>query len=273
MNTSEPDRHLAAAWSAASREQPPPAVDAAIRAAARRAVNAGPGRGRRHWLYPLGAAATVAVLAVGIAQLTPPERVALTSADSSTALQPAPTAAPAPVSAAPIPPGAAAQKTDNAARAGLKKAAQEPSRRGSAGGSEQLAATGAAAPPGAAPAPARDSIASSRSEPFPAARTAEMPHREADQDEVSAAERAPASVAADPAQATSRVAAAKPAQTTAADLRQASPPDVQAWVKRIRDLRNAGRLDEAAKELAAFRTAYGKHADALLPADLRSIPR
>ena len=77
MNESERDRRLDAAWSTASREEPPPALDAAIRAAARRAVDAAPrGRPSKHWWYPLAAAATVALLAVGIAQLTPPERVA-----------------------------------------------------------------------------------------------------------------------------------------------------------------------------------------------------
>jgi len=79
---SEIDRQLDAAWRAASREQPPATLDAAIRAAARRAVDAGPGkpearswwRVKTHWM-PLAAAAAVAVIAVGLIQLTPPERV------------------------------------------------------------------------------------------------------------------------------------------------------------------------------------------------------
>src|SRR5713101_3130634 len=75
----ERDRRVDAAWSAASREEPPPSLDAAIRAAARRAVDAAPRPKRdKHWWYPLAAAATVAVLAVGIIQLTPPEQVAPT---------------------------------------------------------------------------------------------------------------------------------------------------------------------------------------------------
>src|ERR1700694_2304686 len=79
MNEIEGDRRLDAAWSAASREQPPPSLDAAIRAAARRAVDAAPRPKRdKHWWYPVAAAATVAVLAVGIIQLTPPEQVAPT---------------------------------------------------------------------------------------------------------------------------------------------------------------------------------------------------
>ena len=79
---SEIDRQLDAAWRTASREQPPATVDAAIRAAARRAVAAGPGkpearswwRVKTHWM-PLAAAAAVTVIAVGLIQLTPPERV------------------------------------------------------------------------------------------------------------------------------------------------------------------------------------------------------
>jgi hypothetical protein len=72
----EIDPDLGANWRAASSEQPPPALDDAIRAAARREVGTGPARLRpvpRWW--PLAAAATVAVVAVGIVQMTPPEQV------------------------------------------------------------------------------------------------------------------------------------------------------------------------------------------------------
>jgi hypothetical protein len=75
---SDHDPEIRSAWSAASVDAPPPAVDAAIRAAARREVGAGPGRARStHW-WPLAAAATVAALAIGIVELTPPEQVAST---------------------------------------------------------------------------------------------------------------------------------------------------------------------------------------------------
>ena len=74
---SEIDPDLSARWRAASDEQPPTALDDAIRAAARREVGAKPGgfRAMPRW-WPLAAAATVAVLAVGIVQMTPPEQVA-----------------------------------------------------------------------------------------------------------------------------------------------------------------------------------------------------
>ena len=73
---SEIDPELDATWRAASREQPPAALDDAIRAAARREVGAKPGRLRAapRWL-PFAAAATVAAIAVGIVQMTPPEEV------------------------------------------------------------------------------------------------------------------------------------------------------------------------------------------------------
>jgi len=73
---SEIDPELDATWRAASREQPPAALDDAIRAAARREVGAKPGRLRAapRWL-PFAAAATVAAIAVGIIQMIPPEEV------------------------------------------------------------------------------------------------------------------------------------------------------------------------------------------------------
>ena len=77
---SEIDRELEAAWRAASKEQPPAALDASIRAAARRAVDARPGKAKSWWgvkthWAPLAAAAMVTIIAVGIVQLTPPEQV------------------------------------------------------------------------------------------------------------------------------------------------------------------------------------------------------
>ena len=73
---SEIDPEIDATWRAASREQPPAALDDAIRAAARREVGAKPGGfGAAPRWWPLAAAATVAAIAVGIVQMTPPEQV------------------------------------------------------------------------------------------------------------------------------------------------------------------------------------------------------
>jgi hypothetical protein len=77
---SEIDPKLDATWRAASREEPPAALDDAIRAAARREVGAKPGgfRAAPRW-WPFAAAATVAAIAVGIVQMTPPEQVTPTT--------------------------------------------------------------------------------------------------------------------------------------------------------------------------------------------------
>ncbi len=82
-STENPDPHrderIDSAWRATSRDEPPAALDELIRAAARREVGAGPLRSRQPaWLRALpslAAAAAVAVIAVGIVQLAPPEQV------------------------------------------------------------------------------------------------------------------------------------------------------------------------------------------------------
>ena len=66
MNPGDNDRDIVATWRAASRDEPPAALDDAIRAAARRAVGAGPSRARHMRTWPLAAAAVMAVLAVGL---------------------------------------------------------------------------------------------------------------------------------------------------------------------------------------------------------------
>lgn len=293
MNESERDPRLDAAWSAASREQPPPALDAAIRAAARRGLDGAPRtRRRRQWWYPVAAAATVALLAVGIAQLTPPERVA-PAVVSDTAPAPrerrqdsaapaaeapvaeAPAAAPSPVlkqrSYAAEEPGRApeAKITGEHSRA-PSMAAQKPA--GAAGAERSRPAESSlqdrtiqAAAEQGAPAAAREAATPPSSNPFPAA----APAAQAARDENVAAN-APPPAAAPAAQLASRAALARSAPAVDTMTQTAAERRVEEWIKRIRDLKNAGRLDEAAKELAAFRSAYGAQADALLPADLRS---
>ncbi len=72
------DDRIDAAWRAVSDETPPPALDAAILAAARRAVAAGPQRAPvreatrpERWWWPLAAAASIGAVALGILQLNP----------------------------------------------------------------------------------------------------------------------------------------------------------------------------------------------------------
>ncbi len=82
-NVNDPDPHddvLAAAWRSQSDEEPPPALDAAILAAAHRAVSSGPREASAHareatrpqrWWMPLAAAATIGVVVIGILQVAP----------------------------------------------------------------------------------------------------------------------------------------------------------------------------------------------------------
>jgi hypothetical protein len=304
MSEIERDRRIDAAWNAASREEPPLALDAAIRAAARRAVDATPGarRSKHWWWYPLAAAATVAVLAIGIVQLTPPEQVAPTIvADMavvpreaqkdverrSAAVDTMPTAPPAEAPAKSAPVAAAGTISSERARVAapkeMKKQALEPERESSpqdqlASAAPEAASAKAASAPARGPAPAMPL----RSEPFPAASVAES-RRDAYQEERTPAtnasagaasrqvQRSESGAAAELPQAQSRMAAAKVAHADEVKAKDASARSVDEWIKRIRDLKNEGRLDEAAKELAAFRAAYGERADALLPVDLRTL--
>ena len=98
MNSADEHRDpdVDAAWRAASRDQPPPALDAAITAAARRAVGAGPKRlgAPRAW-WPVAAAAVVAVVAIGIVEMTPPDEIVPTEI-APAAPQATPPAAPQP---------------------------------------------------------------------------------------------------------------------------------------------------------------------------------
>jgi H+/Na+-translocating ferredoxin:NAD+ oxidoreductase subunit C len=106
MSETKNDREIDAAWRAASREEPPAALDAAIRAEARRAVGAAPEdvrrRRRRQLRYPFAAAATVALLAFGISQMVPPHQDAMIVADQTAAPRPAPLSRSAPAPRAPM---------------------------------------------------------------------------------------------------------------------------------------------------------------------------
>jgi hypothetical protein len=234
---SQTDRELDAAWRVASREEPAAALDAAIRAAARRAVDAGPARARHARWWPLAAAAAVAVIAVGIMQVTPPEQVTPTIVADSTPLAgatkkdldkpaaPAPPATVAPARSV-AEPAADAVSAERAANVLRKQLAQAPAvTQPVAGGALEEKEKRAAAPSGtesanigaqfaAAPerdralkskvemaaAPAESAAPVARSEPFPASPSAAR-----------SATNAPA-----PAAPPAAVAAAKPMAATSA---------------------------------------------------------
>ena len=274
MSVDERDPALDAAWREASREEPPAALDEAIRAAARREPGEAPRRRRdKHWWYPLAAAATVAVIAIGLVQLTPPEQVAPIAVEKPTASPAAPrepVVMPAPrsdaaVAPAPTAPATAPVKKDAPAEtparaAGTVAAFPQPAPRtkietqpmDELARAEPDAASGRRAPPAppaAAPPP--------RGEPFPAAPS--PPVAAARREEAAREERQV------------RVQTALAGSAGGEKPKQAGARSVEDWIKLIRDLRAEGKLAEATKELAAFREAYGERADSLLPQDLREL--
>ncbi len=101
MSTHDPndlrDTRVDAAWRAASREEPPAALDDAIRAAARREIGAGPHSTEakkagvpeslrpERWWWPLAAAATIGAIAIGLLQLVEPDQVGAPGADKMVA--------------------------------------------------------------------------------------------------------------------------------------------------------------------------------------------
>jgi len=247
------DPRVGDAWREASSEEPSASVDDAILAAARREVSARPETlaawearevraSRRRW-WPLAAAATVAAIAVGVLQLTPPDKVANPVTETTTVTDvPSPSAKPDTVTAASVSEPAAP--------------ASPPS----------------ASPPSAPKPPAAPALALTP-DPFPAATRpeAESVARGA---QVAAsppipAQRAPTASPA-PAPPLAKMAAASAADSASAEARtkDRKPLPVADWIELIRRLRAEGKTDEAAKELAAFRVAYPDH-EKLLPPDLR----
>jgi len=308
MNESERDPRVDTAWRAASRDEPPAALDDAIRAAARRAVDSAPRRRRdKHWWYPVAAAATVAVIAVGLLQLTPPEQVtpAIVSDAPKVAKQEAasaPAAAPPQSNAiAPGTPAPADAKKKLAATdegtggARSNERAQKPQRQLDAADKLSQMPAQDSARNAAVPAEAPPAAGARRSEPFPAA-APEAARRDAAvateaqgrlQSTPAAEPAAPPPAAASPPAAgvaggtvTGAPLEEKPLRAKSALAKDAleapvqsktQPRSVEDWIKLIRELRSAGRIDEATKEIAAFRSAYGERADSLLPADLRAF--
>jgi hypothetical protein len=341
------DPRLDAAWRAASRDEPPPALDDAIRAAARREIGAGPRRADapaavpealrpERWWWPLAAAATIGAIAIGLLQLAGPDHVAGTASDKAivsdlpaapakatkqdaapreeTRVPAAPPVTPAAPAPAATPPPAASGEARERVAPVQAPAADPPGLRKDAaavgGRDERIAANSPAPPPPAGRAePERQSTGIAKpappiAEPFPAD-MAKRESKDARADAVAPSVGAVASppAAAPPAEADAAgyasgklaqaqstagapksqptrraqesVAARAPAPAALAD----AAPDARAkvapklpvpdWIALIRRLRDEGRIDEATKELAAFRDAYADH-ERLLPPDLRA---
>lgn len=294
MSGTERDSRVDAAWRSASREEPSTVIDEAIRAAARRAVEARPQRSRdKHWWYPLAAAATVAVIAVGLLQLTTPEEVAPVAVTGTIGglkrgveVADMPSASPASAPATPGPTTPASSRDSAPAPADIAVDRAAPGRGTLKKEIEQPPPVNNAGTPQGAP----------RSEPFPAtsepqsraALAPPAPPREADvpppagtgtemQNAPGAAQSLPSAARKDTralgaVPLTQESASPERAQAFAPAKLKTAPRGVDDWIKLIRDLRGEGRFDDAARELAAFRDAYGERADALLPTDLRELP-
>jgi hypothetical protein len=170
------------AWRALSREEPAASLDASILAAAHREAGARPqsvdareARAMRRRWWPVAAAATVAAVAIGVLQLTPPEELGAPSAERATVSDmPVPSAkkpeaAPAPPSvAATLPPAARGDvaapsgASENRVRSEAPRVAPSPRQAPATVAPEPMRQAPNARPaPPAAPAP--------EPEPFPAA--------------------------------------------------------------------------------------------------------
>ena len=317
------DPRFDAAWRAASSEEPPPALDAAILAAAHREAGAKPQslsaqaamRARRRW-WPLAAAETVAVIAIGVVQragrddlVTPPSGSTVVSdipAQSPKKVAESNERAPeAPATAAPVDsrPGASApprKKTEPVASEAVPSEKRPKAINASAPAPEPFPAAKAkldaaerdataagapiakTAPESAAlqrneggsasamlAAPSTPSAASPTQSPAPPMSSPSPPIPNAAAPMSSAASFADSGRVAAPATRQSSVARAGTGGATAeARAKDRGPLPVADWITLIRRLRDEGNIAEAARELAAFRTAHPDH-EKLLPPDLR----
>ena len=269
------DPRFDAAWRSASTEVPPAALDTAILAAAHREAGARPqgavdpipeATRPERWWFPLAAAATIGAIALGLLQIAGQDPSGGTDAITAVVSDmpagprtvPRETVeAPAPVTAttdatsaigttAPLPtvPGPSraqtAERAAEQARPESKFARSEPA----APATPASGANSAASAPGSGASLPRE------------APRAPMPLRSPEP----AALMGAAKLAA-PAADRATVDAPR-------DRRDARIPlPVAEWIALIRKLRDAGRDDEAAKELTAFRNLHPDH-EQLLPPDL-----
>jgi hypothetical protein len=321
------DPRFDAAWAAVSNEEPPPALDAAILAAARREVGARPRAADasvpeatrpERWWFPLAAAATIGAIALGMLQTVgrddgfgdgtptvvsdmppaaPASRHEQPVRDSAATKVEVPATSAAMPDAPPVAGDRAAARAAGDDGAGSLRQAPPPRPEalkpapdtaramvGAAPGTGEPATAGVTATPdaqrsarpesppagvaiGAAPAPAPELAAPSAAPPLRFA-----PSPSPSQSPAVAARAAAASKEQASGVGTSGTLGAVPAERprvdAAAETRLAGTPlPVPEWIALIRRLRDEGRIDDAAKELAAFRRTHVDHLQ-LLPPDL-----
>jgi hypothetical protein len=247
------DTALDRAWQQVSDEQPPPALDAAIVAAAHKSTQDRNERAQvirarpryRSWLtqwQPLAAAAAVAGLAFVLVQSLPRDHDV---APSRRMEEPATT------------PAAAAEKTGSpATREAIEAKTASP--RPSAVTRESVTA----------PAVAIDQ--KSEAEPVTTMRAAEADQRQLAAPETAGRAASAAPAAPVPAQTTAAQAAAATAAAAARD--NVAPPDATDRAARVEALYAMGDIDGAADALREFR-AVDPGADSYLPESLRDWAR
>jgi hypothetical protein len=307
--SNERDPELTKLYREHSREEPPPALDAAILAAAHRAVASAPRKAGdatrpQRWWMPLAAAAAVGIVAIGVIQQMPKE-----TALDATSVATAPSSAPAPAPpAAPPPPAqapAAAMEqrpvpADTGALAKKQKAGDAVATPPPPPPPALTAAKPSAGKAMPAPPPAQENklVAEPAPVPFPAEPSrrkadttseakrdmpAEQPTADARKDALREERQnaAPAVAAAPPPpaapapaarmRAQSQTAAGAIAQPKSADQEMSAlARDPEAWITRIRKLRDEGNTAQALRELKAFR-ALVPDAERRLPPDLRTL--
>jgi hypothetical protein len=281
---------LARAWREASREEPSPATDAAVRAAARRAVHAGPrarhGPFSARWRVPLSVAALLVVsgtLTLLVAERR--EHVPEAALDAPSARPPAAPAAPptAPAPRAEEQKSAEALAPDTAPGAGAPRARQLPVSPQAADESRKALRDapekrGTVAPHAAREVPPLESAPAPATPAAPAREYADTRAPAATQsrsDEGAIGEQDAAGAKKDPVpqalpQREREQARAKADAATEAvqgkregfESGNALPPAVEPplepkpWLERILALRREGRLPEADRSLREFRRRY-----------------
>lgn len=268
-----PDPELSALWRTAAETgdsaAPPTAVDARILAAARAAVASAPARRRQRWKDWLAPLSLAAVAVIGVS-------VTLRVADEDERRQrqeyPRDASPPAARPAEPVSAPAASRQLSGQDAASPQPAVSGERRREVPPAREAAAKAFAGAPADAAraeavvPAPAAPAAplapASSRSDELTATRGDVAPRRPPADFAAKAANDGVAREKATNPQASPPEAIA---ESQANLSRHANPPTPRAWLARIRELRDSGKIDEARASLRRFRETYP---DIPLPDDL-----
>ena len=243
-----------------STDAPSSDIDAAILAAAHRAVQSAPqsavnraAEATRPWRWwmPLAAAATIGAIAIGVLQVTPKESDSTATVVSDTP----PAIRSKPEQVQPSAPAASVGKDNGEAPRVASEAPRAPSEAPRAPSEAPRAKVRVdRPPPSPAPAQKMEAERGASAEPFPS--------RERD-----AVEQANAAGAMARSEAPRATAPALAKQSVAAADAQATSPEQ--WIARIRALLADGKTQYAEQELIAFRAAY-PDADARLPAELRA---